>query len=441
MRLLRGPNRQPIAFFPADAYNRKDGPFRPSNSLLNTAQVMEDAPQNAATFSLGDSTSASGPVVPTQPVPVTPPAAGAGRLPSLLFVLVCSLLVLGGPYLVGRFVYQANYNQLKAGYDVATATLTDLKPRFNDLELASRLVAKRVEPSVVSILRPGRDGLTGQGSGVVVDNNGYIITNYHVVDGVDTVDVRLSDGRHASAAVIGIDPMTDLAVLKVEAPNLIAAEWGNSDELQVGDLVWALGNPYGLEHSLTFGIVSAKSRRSSSNFTPNLYQEYLQTDAAVNPGNSGGPLVNIEGQIVGINAAIFGRGYQGISFAIPSTLAREKYDELRKNGKIERAWLGILPLDVPDTVREQLGLEYGEGVYVGKVQPGAPANKAGVKFGDVILKWNDHDATDPTLLSRAIAATQIGSTAKLVVARRNGEPGNYQPVSLNVEVERLPPTR
>jgi serine protease Do len=400
---------------------------------------MDDTPQNTATYTLGDGMGTESPIVPTQPVSVRPPTATAGRLPALLFVLVCSLLVLGGPYLVGRFIYHANYNQLKAGYDVATTTLADLKPRLYDLELASRLVAKRVEPSVVSILRPGSDGLMGQGSGVVVDTSGYIVTNHHVVDGVDTVDVRLSDGRHATAAVVGADPMTDLAVLKVEAPNLIAAEWGASDELQVGDLVWALGNPYGLDHSLTFGIVSAKSRRSSSNFTPNLYQEYLQTDAAVNPGNSGGPLVNIEGQVVGINAAIFGRGYQGISFAIPSSLAREKYEELRVNGKVERAWLGIMPLDVPDKVREQLGLGYGEGVYVGKVQPGAPANKAGVKFGDVILKWNDHNATDPTLLSRAIAATQIGSTAKLVVARRNSEPGQYQQVSLDVEVERLPP--
>lgn len=367
-------------------------------------------------------------------------SGGFGRVSvaQLLFLVTCFALVVGGPYCVGRFIYQANYNQLKAEYDVATTALNGLRPRLNDLELASRLVAKRVEPSVVSIIRPSGEVLTGQGSGVIVDPSGYIVTNYHVVEGVDAVEVRLSDGRHAAARVIGSDPLTDLAVLKTNATNLIAAEWGDSEKLQVGDLVWALGSPYGLEHTLTFGIVSAKARRSTSNFTSNMYQEYLQTDAAVNPGNSGGPLVDIEGRIVGINAAIFGRGYQGISFAIPSSLAREKYQELRTKGRVERAWLGIQPLQVPDSVRERLGLSLGEGVFVGKVQPGAPASKAGVRFGDVILRWNNHLATDPTLLSQAIASTEIGSKAKLVLVRSHGEQGTNEKVTLDVDVEPLP---
>jgi serine protease Do len=230
--------------------------------------------------------------------------------------------------------------------------------------------------------------------------------------------------------------MTDIAVLKIDAGNLIAAEWGDSDKLEVGDLVWALGSPYGLEHSLTFGIISAKSRRSGSYVSRSPYQEYLQTDAAVNPGNSGGPLVNIEGQIVGINAAIFGPSYQGISFSIPSALAREKYDELRAKGHIDRAWLGISPLDVPEDVRKKYGLGLGEGVFVGKVEAGAPAGRSGIQKGDVILKWNDHVATDPTLLSRAIAATEIGSTAKLVLVRRDGN--DKKKLSLDVPVERRP---
>jgi S1-C subfamily serine protease len=230
--------------------------------------------------------------------------------------------------------------------------------------------------------------------------------------------------------------LTDLALLKIEADNLITAEWGDSDKLEVGDLVWALGSPYGLERTLTFGIVSAKSRRSGSYLSRSPYQEYLQTDAAVNPGNSGGPLVNIEGQIVGINAAIFGNAYQGISFAIPSALAREKYDELRAKGHIDRAWLGIMPLDVPDDVRDKYGLGLGEGVLVGTVEADTPAGKVGVQQGDVILKWNDQPATDPTLLSRAIAATKIGSTAKLVLVRRNGD--DNEQLSLDVQVERRP---
>src|SRR4051812_31013641 len=231
---------------------------------------------------------------------------------ALILLLAFFVLLLAGPFLVGRFVYETKFNELKAGYDVATGTLEHLKSRLNDLELASRLVAKRVEPSVVSIVRAGgrfhgRE-FEGQGSGVIVDKAGYIITNFHVVEGAKKVQVRLSDRRVAEADVIGSDSMTDIAVLKIALGDLIAAEWGDSDKLEVGDLVWALGSPYGLERSLTFGIVSAKSRRSGTfaegSYSP--YKEYLQTDAAVNPGNSGGPLVNIEGQIIGINAAIFG---------------------------------------------------------------------------------------------------------------------------------------
>jgi S1-C subfamily serine protease len=355
-----------------------------------------------------------------------------------LALLLFTVAVLVGPYLIGHVVYHVRYNELKAGADVAGGALAELKPRLNDLELASRLIATRVEPSVVSIFRPGSMGRNGQGSGVIVDEDGYIITNYHVVSEADAIQVQLSDGRRVPASIVGADPMTDLAVLKVDASNLIAAQWGDSDELQVGDLVWALGSPYGLDHSLTFGIVSAKGRRSGSRFTRSPYQEYLQTDAAVNPGNSGGPLVNIEGRIVGINAAIFGDSYQGISFAIPSGLAREKYEQLRTNGWIERAWLGVVPREVPDSIRGQFGLGFGEGVFVAHVQEDGPADRAGIRRGDVILRWNEHPATDPTLLSREIAATQIGSTAKVALVRsEDGEDGQQQ-MEIDVKVERHP---
>ena len=361
---------------------------------------------------------------------------GAGRL---LFVLLVLLGVLAGPYIVGRFVYHVAFNELQAGVDVATGGLAELKPRLSDFELASRLIAKRVEPSVVSIFRPGEGGREGQGSGVIVDTDGYIVTNFHVVSGADQIQVQLSDTRRANASVVGADPMTDLAVLKIDLPNLIAAEWGDSDDLQVGDLVWALGSPYGLDRSLTFGIVSAKARRSGSYLTSSPYQEYLQTDAALNPGNSGGPLVNIEGHIIGINAAIFGSSYRGISFAIPSSLAREKYDELRSKGWIDRAWLGIEPREVPDELRESLGLDFGKGVFVGRVRPQTPAARAGMRQGDVIIKWNDHAATDPTLLSRAISTTEIGSQAKVVVVRRSRIGGNESvQLELDVDVERAP---
>jgi serine protease Do len=440
----------PIAFFRDELYNQ---PIR---------RGCRQTPPGGATlavqyFCLIDAMDASdrptnpGPQ-PTEPSPVLEPVmpaaervepprfsdrAAAARPSNAAWILLFLFaIVMMGPYLIGRYVYYKEYNRLRAGYDVASSTLDNLKPRLNDLELASRLVAKRVEPSVVSITRPGRRQLDSQGSGVIVDKAGYIITNYHVVQDASSILVRLSDRRTAEATVVGSDPLTDIAVLKINLSNLIPCQWGDSDELQVGDLVWALGSPYGLERSLTFGIVSAKSRRSSSHVSRSPYQEYLQTDAAVNPGNSGGPLVNIEGKLIGINAAIFGSAYQGISFAIPSSLAREKYDQLRANGKIERAWLGIEPLDVPEDVREQLGLELGEGVLVGEVRASAPAGKAGLKPGDVILKWNEHVASDPTLLSRAIAETAIGSKAKLLLVRSNGQ-GNEQ-IALDVEVEAHP---
>ncbi len=375
--------------------------------------------------------------------PRNPDQQSAAKTTSRWFtVLVFLTIVAAAPYLVGQFVYQVRFNELKADVDVATDALAGLKPRLTDFELASRMVAKRVEPSVVSIFRPGLRGGEGQGSGVIVDPAGYIVTNFHVVNGARSISVHLTDGRVPSATIVGADDITDLAVLKIDEPNLIAAEWGDSDELQVGDLVWALGSPFGLERSFTFGIISSKSRRSGSLAARNLYQEYLQTDAAVNPGNSGGPLINIEGKVIGINAAIFGPSYQGISFAIPSSVARVQYEVLKAKGWIERAYLGIRPVAVPQNIQEQLGLAIGEGVYVGHVEPEAPAQRAGIHTGDVILKWNDSVATDPTLLSRAIAATKVGSTAKVRLARVESSQGETEPkrseLELSVEVERHP---
>jgi serine protease Do len=291
----------------------------------------------------------------------------------------------------------------------------------------------------VSIVLPGELGHDGQGSGVIVDAAGYIVTNFHVISQATTIQVQLSDGRRTNASVAGIDRLLDLAVLKIDLPNLVAAEWGDSDELEVGDMVWAVGSPYGLDRSYSFGIVSAKARRSESGLTNN-FQEYLQTDAAVNPGNSGGPLLNIAGQVIGINTAIIGGGYQGISFAIPSAVAKQEYDQLRAKGTIERAWLGIVPLEVPQQVRDQLGLSIGQGVYVDMVQHRTPAERAGILRGDVILKWNDIAANDPTLLSRAIAATQIGSVAKVQLVRTETPEGKAEPnrkeLEFRVTVER-----
>lgn len=358
--------------------------------------------------------------------PSTAAAAGpsaAGGLFRLLVLISCPVVLLATPFFVGQLRYAATYNRLKAEVDVATEALPELSSRLNDFVLASRLVAKRVGPSVVSIYHANGREPTGQGSGVIVDPEGFIVTNYHVIASSRgspalPIRVRLSDGREQQPTIIGDDPVTDLAVLKIDLPDLLAAEWGDSDELEVGDLVWAVGSPFGLDQSITFGIVSAEKRRRGRGIDRiSIYSEYLQTDAAVNPGCSGGPLVNVEGKIVGINVAIVGHAYQGVSFAIPSSLARDKYVKLKKNGRIERGFIGIEPQHVPDDVRQQLHLTLDEGVYVKVATPGRPAYVGGIRSKDVILQWNDHQAHDPTELSRTIATTEIGSAARVVVAR------------------------
>ena len=290
------------------------------------------------------------------------PAGGSSTLTFLLLLLVLLVVVLTGPFLLGRFRYADTHARMRAEVDFAASELTRVRAELSDLSLASRLVAKRVSPSVVSIHRSDISGNEGQGSGVIVDKEGYIVTNYHVLQQASGLHVILADGRVIhDPVVIGGDMRIDLAILKIDAPDLIAAEWGNSDKLEVGDLVWAVGSPFGLDHTVTFGIVSAKERRTMTGIQANPFQEFLQTDVAINPGNSGGPLVDLDGKVVGINTAIVGQVYQGVSLAIPSQLARETYQKLRTDGWIERGYLGVEPREVNAPLRRRLDLEPGRG--------------------------------------------------------------------------------
>ncbi len=246
------------------------------------------------------------------------------------------------------------------------------------------------------------------------------------------VAVKLSDGRTINnVTVVGADPLTDLAVLKINAGGLIPATWGDSQQLEAGDWVLAVGNPYGLDGSVTSGIVSAKRRRRIA--PQNVYQDFLQTDAAVNPGNSGGPLVNVKGEIVGITTAIVGRSYQGISFAIPSEIARDVYENLVANGSVARGWLGIAPDDVTADRAKQLGLSAARGAWVRMIVPDSPAQHAGFEVGDVILRWDGHEIADPTELVLAIGRTEIDSSVKVLVWRDGTE------VTLEVTVGERPP--
>jgi serine protease Do len=338
------------------------------------------------------------------------------RLRRLLWIFILLTIVLVTPSVVNRIEYAIVSAKERARLDVARENLKDFK--LEQISAAYRLLAQSVGPSVVNIRTP-RGRAEGQGSGVIVDPAGYIVTNNHVVEGVRTAEIQLSDGRKGTASVIGTDPLTDIAVVKTEMDDLVAAEWGDSDELEVGDLVWALGSPFGLQKSITFGILSAKERRGITG--SRVIQEFLQTDAAVNPGNSGGPLVNAEGKIVGINTAIIGPSYQGISFAVPSALARASYEQLREHGYVLRGFLGVSPDEVPDEVSQDLEIDPGKGVWITKVENNTPASKAGLRSFDVILSWNGQEFSDPTLLSRAIAATPIGTEIPVKVLRKTDD--------------------
>jgi serine protease Do len=251
----------------------------------------------------------------------------------------------------------------------------------------------------------------------VVDAAGYIITNHHVIAGADQIEVVLGDDRvikPEDVTIVGIDPVSDLAVLKVDAEGLVAAKWGQSEALDVGDWVVAVGAPFGLDRTVTAGIVSAKRKKFVDRSAA---QDYLQTDVAVNPGNSGGPLVNLAGEIVGINTAIVGNAYQGISFAIPSDVAHSIYDQIKENGRAVRGWLGVGMDKVTLEQAQAAGLDAAAGSLVTGVVVGSPADKSGLKKNDIVVRWGDHEIKNPRDLSVLVAATPVGKVVSAEVIR------------------------
>lgn len=278
--------------------------------------------------------------------------------------------------------------------------------------------------------RGPRFGVTGLGSGVIIDPAGVILTNNHVVEGGGKITVRLQDGREFDAVEIKSDPKTDIAVVRIKAGSLHAAKLGDSDKVAVGDWVLALGDPFGLEGTVTAGIISAKGR--AMGIAPR--ENFLQTDAAINPGNSGGPLVNLDGEVIGINTAITTRtgGNQGVGFAVPINLAKWVADQLLTTGKVKRAYLGVAIQPITHQLAEQLGVKARQGVLIGEVQPGTPANKAGLKPGDVILQFNGRDVSSTNELQGYVEQTPVGSTVPVLVLR------DGKRVTINVTVEEQP---
>ena len=258
--------------------------------------------------------------------------------------------------------------------------------------------------------------MRGMGSGVVLSADGYILTNNHVAGNADQLDVNFPEGKHYRAKLVGTDKSTDLAVIKIEANNLKPAKLGNSHEAEVGDWVLAIGSPFGLDRTVTAGIISATSR---ANMGITDYEDFLQTDAAINPGNSGGPLVNLRGEVVGINTAIASRsgGNAGVGFAIPSDMARHVMDSIIKEGHVTRGYLGALIQDLNEDLAKSFGLEVTHGVLIGDVVKGGPAEKAGLRAGDIVTKLDGEPVTNASEFRNAIAATPPGGSVTLEIYR------------------------
>lgn len=264
--------------------------------------------------------------------------------------------------------------------------------------------------------------IEGQGSGFIIDKKGYILTNNHVVAGNPELTVKMSDSREFSAEVVGADPKSDVAVIKLKGlkedlPEAEVADLGNSDEIEVGDYAVAIGNPFGLERTVTQGIISYKGRTGLDiQGGGPMYQDFIQTDASINFGNSGGPLVNLRGEVIGINTAINAAG-QGIGFAIPINMAKKIADQLIDHGKVVRGYLGVLPQEVTPELAEGFGLKDLKGVLIAKVEENTPAGKAGLLEGDIIIKFNGQDVPTVAKFRQIVAETKVGDEVKLAILR------------------------
>jgi serine protease Do len=272
-------------------------------------------------------------------------------------------------------------------------------------------------------LRPGEPRGhrgSGQGSGVIVSSEGYILTNNHVVDGAREVTITLPDKREFKGRIVGSDPKTDLAVVKIEGTDLPTVTWGDASQLQVGEYVLAVGNPFGLNSTVTLGIVSALGR---GRMGITQYEDFIQTDAAINPGNSGGALVNTRGELVGINTAIFSQtgGYQGVGFAVPTTMGKPVYESLIKNGKVIRGHLGVGIQDLTQDLAKSFGIVNVKGALVGDVKEDSPAAQAGLKQGDIIISYQGTTVDDGVALQRLVTSTAVGTKVAITVIRGGHE--------------------
>jgi serine protease Do len=331
-------------------------------------------------------------------------------------------VVLSAAVVAGVYVWRQKHPGPEA--ESARPLLAALDQEFTSL-------IRQVLPAVVSInaipINPRTlifQQLTGgatpasTGSGVIVSPEGHIVTNLHVIAGAGALEVQLGDGRTLAAQVVGADPLSDIAILKINASDLKHLPFGNSDEVNVGQIVFAVGNPLGLHETVTQGIISGKGRRAQSEAA----NEFFQTDAAINPGNSGGPLVNLRGEIIGINNSVSLQG-QGIGFAIPSNIVRHVFESIRDHGRFIRPWFGaqVHPRPITPQLASQLGLPDTLGAVVLRVYPGSPAEQGGLRHADVIVEYNGKAIRDAIDLRNRVVETEIGQQVMLRVRRAGRE--------------------
>jgi serine protease Do len=418
---------------------------------------------NRTDFDRMEMTMFEGQPLNSRPLPTRP--ARGGRMKRVLALATASAIGAGVYFGGATLVKDVQFARAEAEVQTARQNLATIQ----DMAEAFKAVGRAVEPSVVNIavarsaraaiggggggnpmeeefLRrffPDRDGdgqpdvprqgdaiERGNGSGVILDvadGYGYILTNNHVAEGAEEMLVTLHDGREIrEARLLGTDPKSDLAVIRIKADRLIPARWGDSEHLEKGDIVFAFGSPFGFVGSMTQGIVSAKNRQAGIIGSEFAYEDFLQVDASINPGNSGGPLVNLRGEVVGINTAIASRsgGFQGIGFSIPSNQARMVFEQIKEKGKVIRGWLGVEIIDaqrLPDEQRNAMGLSTEtRGVFVRTVQRGTPAAGA-LQAGDVIVKLGEQAVTDSRELRNAVAATAPGTEVPMLVFRDGKE--------------------
>jgi len=356
---------------------------------------------------------------------------------SLLFALICAFFLGGLAACSGKNESPLFFESKRKGGE-AEAPIKEVPSDLLSTQKAFSAVAKKVTPCVVNIstiskkkmvqpffeMSPFFDDFFGGGqpqyrrdkslgSGFIISKDGYIVTNDHVVRDAEAVQVKLSNDKVYDARVVGGDQKSDIAVIKINASDLPTAVLGDSDKLEVGQWAIAIGNPFGLDRTMTVGVISATGR---SNMGIETYENFIQTDASINPGNSGGPLLNIYGEVIGINTAIVAAG-QGIGFAIPANMAKPIFTQLIQKGNVSRGWMGVTIQPVTEELAKSFGLKQVRGALINDIMKGSPAEKAGIRQGDVIITFNGTDVKDPSHLQRLVAETGIGKPVRVTVFR------------------------